>query len=32
MSTAITVTVNERVHELQVDPGTLLVHLLRETL
>ena len=32
MSTAITVTVNERVHELQVEPRTLLVHLLRETL
>ena len=32
MSTAITVTVNERVHELQVEPRMLLVHLLRETL
>ena len=32
MSTAITVTVNERVHELEVEPRTLLVHLLRETL
>ncbi len=32
MSTAITMTVNERVHDLEVEPRTLLVHLLRETL